>query len=128
MLNREMTTDEIVQTLTDAYKADCGSRGFVISGMGFRHFVVKNMSREFSNNEMDMTVILGISILFPHIGEVTYRIRNTSDANGETEVLYWSNEDGWGDKDNATIFTVEERYSFNLPIGGRHDSIEWVFA
>jgi hypothetical protein len=60
--------------------------------------------------------------------EMTYRVRNTTDANGETEVLYWSNEDGWGDKGSATIFTVEERYSFNLPIGGRNDSIEWVFA
>lgn len=33
--------------------------------------------------------------------------------------LYWSNEFGWCNRDDATEFTESERYSANLPDGGK---------
>lgn len=32
--------------------------------------------------------------------------------------LYWSNTDGWVDRETATIFTEEERLSSYLPMEG----------
>lgn len=39
----------------------------------------------------------------------------TSEAAG---ALYWSNEDGWGSIDTATVFTSDERDRLRLPIDG----------
>lgn len=39
----------------------------------------------------------------------------------EFESEYWSNEDGWGFKSTATVFTEEEKNTLNLPMEG-----EWV--
>ncbi len=35
-----------------------------------------------------------------------------------TELLYWSNQDGWVHRKSATIFTETERAELNLPIDG----------
>ena len=35
------------------------------------------------------------------------------------QTLYWSNEDGWGDLDSATIFTEVDHQLRNLPINGQ---------
>ena len=37
--------------------------------------------------------------------------------------LFWSNEDGWVDRDSATTFTTSEASATHLPIGG---SPVWV--
>ena len=34
---------------------------------------------------------------------------------------YWSNEDGWVTRSEATVFSEDDKETFNLPIGG-----EWV--
>ena len=34
----------------------------------------------------------------------------------DDEYLYWSNEEGWGSRETATIFTQEERDSLPLPL------------
>jgi len=36
--------------------------------------------------------------------------------------LWWSNEDGWGGRETATEFTVDESRELTLPVGG-----EWVY-
>lgn len=51
--------------------------------------------------------------------EVEWLIRQIQDEDGET--LYWSNENGWGSIDDATLFTSEERSCYSLPQGG-----EWA--
>lgn len=33
--------------------------------------------------------------------------------------VYWNNDDGWGDKKSATVFSEFERNKYNLPIGGK---------
>lgn len=44
----------------------------------------------------------------------------------ERTTLYWSNEDGWvEDEDSATIFTNEEKETFNLPMGEGY-KVEWT--
>ena len=40
------------------------------------------------------------------------------------EVLYWSNEDGWAVRREATEFTVGERMTMNLPMDGEWESAE----
>ena len=52
-----------------------------------------------------------------------YIIRSTIEKDDITDrPLYWSNEDGWVDWTNATVFTNAEREVFQwLPLGG-----EWV--
>jgi hypothetical protein len=42
-------------------------------------------------------------------------IIKSTDCDGSE--LYWSNEDGWVDKESATIFSEEELKTMNLPIG-----------
>lgn len=44
-----------------------------------------------------------------------WRLRTEMDDEGE--ILYWSNEDGWVDKDSATLFTDDERKTLTLPQG-----------
>lgn len=39
------------------------------------------------------------------------------EVNEDGSWLYWSNEDGWVDRDSATIFTTEEMETFNEPQG-----------
>ena len=35
--------------------------------------------------------------------------------------LFWSNNDGWVDFESATVFSLNDRYVLNLPIGG-----DWI--
>lgn len=37
-------------------------------------------------------------------------------------LCYWSNKDGWGDLSHATVFTEEERKSFDLPLAKDADA------
>ena len=37
------------------------------------------------------------------------------------EQLFWSNRDGWGSFESATVFTQQEKEKLNLPVGG-----EWA--
>lgn len=39
--------------------------------------------------------------------------------------LWWSNDDGWGFRETATLFTTEERFSSNLPMSHGGDA-KWV--
>jgi len=39
------------------------------------------------------------------------------------KTLYWSNTDGWGDRETADTFTSNERLRLNLPLEGT-----WVTA
>ena len=41
----------------------------------------------------------------------------------DTMGLFWSNEDGWTDRDSATVFTAQERDTLRLPLGGM-----WIIA
>jgi len=48
------------------------------------------------------------------------------------EPLFWSNNDGWVDKDSADRFTEEQKENLNLPDGGKwaldcsHGSLELI--
>jgi hypothetical protein len=42
---------------------------------------------------------------------------------GSDDGLFWSNEDGWVDKDSATKFSTYERQMLRLPLDGK-----WVEA
>jgi len=48
-----------------------------------------------------------------------YVIRGEDDG----EVVYWSNENGWGGLGDATRFTHRQHREVNLPIG---DNVEWT--
>jgi hypothetical protein len=53
-----------------------------------------------------------------------YIIESISEQDSETNrPLYWNNQYGWVDRDNADIFTEEEIEKFTLPIDGT-----WVAA
>lgn len=41
------------------------------------------------------------------------------EKNSVEEPLFWSNEDGWVDKESATRFTTKQRENLNLPDEGR---------
>lgn len=47
-----------------------------------------------------------------------YVIYSQFESESEGESMYWSNVDGWGDRESATIFSFEEKEIFNLPISG----------
>lgn len=47
-----------------------------------------------------------------------YAIKNTED-----DQLFWSNELGWVESPDETIFTEEERLTLQLPMGG-----VWVYV
>ena len=51
---------------------------------------------------------------------MVYLIRSTTEYGwgGKRDPLYWSNEDGWVDKANATKFKAWEIWHLRLPIGG----------
>lgn len=51
--------------------------------------------------------------LAPFVEVVEWVVVNEDDA-----YLYWSNEDGWGDRASATVFADGERPSLSLPQGG----------
>lgn len=40
------------------------------------------------------------------------------------EELWWSNEDGWVSLETATLFSLEDRLSLHLPIGGMWICVE----
>lgn len=40
-------------------------------------------------------------------------------------VLYWNNQNGWGHRLDATVFTATEKESFDLPNAGGEDC-KWV--
>jgi hypothetical protein len=44
----------------------------------------------------------------------------TNEFDGE---LFWSNDDGWVDRENATLFSKNEKFVLNLPMQGM-----WVEA
>lgn len=44
--------------------------------------------------------------------DMNYYIRSTVEVDSEDGYpLYWSNDDGWVDKDSATVFTANEKDS-----------------
>ena len=44
-----------------------------------------------------------------------------------SEQGYWSNEDGWTYRDDATVFTMKEATMFSLPQSAENDA-QWVVA
>jgi hypothetical protein len=54
-----------------------------------------------------------------------YVIFSRSESTTPGGVMYWSNEDGWGDYVAATRFSRKEKRIFNLPISRDCDA-EWV--
>ncbi len=56
--------------------------------------------------------------------ETGYVIRSTTERDDDTGgFLYWSNEDGWVTKEDATVFEPAELRSVSLPIGGRWEEL-----
>ena len=51
--------------------------------------------------------------------EAEYVVRSVDDDEG----VFWNNEQGWVDRECATVFSAREMAQFNLPLGG-----EWVPA
>lgn len=52
----------------------------------------------------------------------TFVIRSTGERDDETgRPLFWSNDDGWVDRNSATVFSQDEAASKRLPMAG-----EWV--
>lgn len=52
-------------------------------------------------------------------------IHSESEASGPRELLFWSNESGWGELSTATRFSADESNSFNLPRTSGNDAT-WV--
>ena len=44
-----------------------------------------------------------------------FRIGGQTIIGKYTQRVYWSNEDGWVDKDSATVFRASERWNIMLP-------------
>ena len=42
----------------------------------------------------------------------------------DDEKLYWNNQDGWVSRDNATVFSDEEKRNVNLPMEGNWKRID----
>lgn len=51
----------------------------------------------------------------PKEKEITYKIVSTNEKDDDGTFLYWSNENGWVDKESADNFTIEEQKTLNLP-------------
>lgn len=48
-----------------------------------------------------------------------FMIRSSGEIDEETKKpLYWSNGDGWVDRDSADLFSWYGKKRFNLPVGG----------
>ncbi len=50
------------------------------------------------------------------MSDTKWIIQGPLDPYGEGEYLYWSNDDGWGSQDTATVFTEQEHNELNLPL------------
>lgn len=50
-------------------------------------------------------------------------IKSNNSEHAHAPPTYWSNRNGWVDKENATIFTKEERSAVRLPIAGTWEQI-----
>lgn len=60
--------------------------------------------------------------------QVQYVIRSLSEGNsdlGGAIGAFWSNEDGWGCLQAATLYSTHERINFHLPISAKQDA-EWM--
>lgn len=49
---------------------------------------------------------------------VWYRIVGEEELDEDGSCLFWSNELGWVDKESADVFSLEERMTLELPVGG----------
>ncbi|WP_199227652.1 hypothetical protein [Acidovorax sp. HMWF018] len=64
----------------------------------------------------------------PH--QVQYVIHSLSESDVDLDGAvgaFWSNEDGWGSLQSATLFSTKERMSLNLPMSAKLDA-EWMLA
>lgn len=64
----------------------------------------------------------------PH--QVQYVIHSLSESDVDFDGAvgaFWSNEDGWGSLQAATLFTTKERMSLTLPMSAKQDA-EWMLA
>lgn len=62
--------------------------------------------------------------------QVQYVIRSLSESNAELYCdagAFWSNVDGWGSLQAATLFSTKERMSLNLPMSAKLDA-EWMLV
>ena len=62
--------------------------------------------------------------------QVQYVIRSMSESDIELDGdagAFWSNVDGWGSFQAATLFSTKERMSFNLPMSAKLDA-EWMLV
>lgn len=60
--------------------------------------------------------------------QVRYVIRSLSESDVDLDGdagAFWSNEDGWGSLQSATLFSTTERMSMNLPMSAKLDA-EWM--
>jgi len=58
-----------------------------------------------------------------HLLNAGWRIVLKGEKGEDGETLYWSNDDGWVDKDSATLFDNDERVEYaHIPQGG-----EWEY-
>jgi hypothetical protein len=61
---------------------------------------------------------------YEQIIEYIQKIISKKEKDDDTgKPLFWSNDMGWVDRADATIFTAEEKESMNLPTSGR-----WMIA
>ena len=54
-----------------------------------------------------------------------YFIRSVNEVDDDGVFLYWNNQYGWVNKNEADVFSLEEMIEFNLPIGGCWEKIKF---
>ena len=53
-----------------------------------------------------------------HFHGCDWVIVTSSEADIEDMALFWSNDEGWVPRDQATVFDYNEQMTLNLPLGG----------
>jgi len=81
------------------------------------------VSNSISDSIVTVTMRNGVTSEPFHHGnrlDAGWRIVLKGEKGAEGETLYWSNDDGWVDKDSATLFSNDEREEYtHIPSGGQ---------
>lgn len=48
--------------------------------------------------------------------DTTFRIYSLNESTLQGEPMFWGNEDGWGSIESSTLFTLDDKNNFDLPM------------